>query len=82
MKAFLYNVDSILYKPWSLGGGRGHKKEKTILHVFILKGIFFSRTRRPTLIIGTNHPWVKRIKNCSKDLSGFFSGEMITEMQK
>jgi hypothetical protein len=34
--------------------------------VFILKEIFFSRTSRPISIkLGTNHPWVKGILNCS-----------------
>jgi hypothetical protein len=36
--------------------------------VFTLKTIFFFRTSRPISIkFGTNHPWVKRIKDCSKE---------------
>jgi hypothetical protein len=30
MKAFWYNVDSILFKPWSPGVGRGHNRENHI----------------------------------------------------
>ena len=30
MKAFWYNVDSSLYKPWSPGVGRGHNRENYI----------------------------------------------------
>jgi hypothetical protein len=34
--------------------------------MLILKKIFFSKTSRPISIkLGTNHPWVKRIKDCS-----------------
>jgi hypothetical protein len=34
--------------------------------VFILKKIFFSRTSRTISIkLGTNHPWVTGIPNCS-----------------
>jgi hypothetical protein len=34
--------------------------------MFILKKIFFSRTSRPiSVTLGTNHPWVKGILNCS-----------------
>jgi hypothetical protein len=41
--------------------------------VFTLKTIFFSRTSRPISIkFGTNHPWVKRIKDCSKEWPGSF----------
>jgi hypothetical protein len=41
--------------------------------VFTLKTIFSSRTSRPISIkFGTNHPWVKRIKDCSKDGPGSF----------
>jgi hypothetical protein len=38
-----------------------------------LKKISFSRTSRPISIkFGTNYPWVKRIKNCSKEGPGSF----------
>jgi hypothetical protein len=38
-----------------------------------LKTIFFSRTSRPISIkFDTNHPWVKRIKDCSKEGPGSF----------
>jgi hypothetical protein len=41
--------------------------------VFTLKTIFLSRTSRPISIkFGTNHPWVKRIKECSKEGPGSF----------
>jgi hypothetical protein len=44
--------------------------------VFTLKTIFFSRTSRPISIkFGTNYPWVKRIKDCSKDGPGSFPRE-------
>jgi hypothetical protein len=34
--------------------------------MFILKKIFFSRTSRSiSMILNTNHAWVKRILNCS-----------------
>jgi hypothetical protein len=40
--------------------------------MFTLKTIF-SRTSKPISIkLGTNHPWVKRIKDCSKELPGSF----------
>jgi hypothetical protein len=36
-----------------------------------LKKIFFSRTSRPISIkLGTYHPWVKRILNCSNEGPG------------
>jgi hypothetical protein len=35
--------------------------------VFTLKTIFFSRTSRPI-----SHPWLKRIKDCSKEGPGSF----------
>jgi hypothetical protein len=39
--------------------------------VFILKKI--SRTSWPvSMTLGTNHPWVKRIENCSKEGPGCF----------
>jgi hypothetical protein len=50
MKAFWYNVDSSLYKPWSLGVERGHNREKPYFYVFTLKKIFFSRTSKPISI--------------------------------
>jgi hypothetical protein len=41
--------------------------------VFTLKTIFFFRTRKPISIkFGTNHPWMKRIKDCSKEGPGSF----------
>jgi hypothetical protein len=41
--------------------------------VFTLKKIFFSRTSWSVAIkFGTNHPWVKRIKYCSKEGQGSF----------
>jgi hypothetical protein len=41
--------------------------------MFTLKTIFFSRISRPISIkFGTNHPWVKRIKDCSKEGPGSF----------
>jgi hypothetical protein len=36
---------------------------------------FFSRTSRPISIkLGRNHPWVKRIRNCSKGPGSFPRG--------
>jgi hypothetical protein len=66
MKAFWYNVDASLYKPWS-PGSRWATIEKTILLcVYIEKKIFFSRTSKPISIkLGTNHPYVKGIQNCT-----------------
>jgi hypothetical protein len=45
--------------------------------VFTLKTIFFSRTSWPrswpiSIKFGTNHPWVKRIQDCSIEGSGSF----------
>jgi hypothetical protein len=41
--------------------------------VFTLKTIFFSRTSKPISIkFGTNHLWVKRIKDFSKEGPGSF----------
>jgi hypothetical protein len=39
--------------------------------VFILKKKIFARTNRSILIkLGTNHPWVKRIRNCPNEEPG------------
>jgi hypothetical protein len=71
----LYNVDSSFYKSWSSGVGRGHSRENHI-YMFVLKKIF-SRTSRPiSMKLGTNHPWVKRIKNCWKERPGSFPGKV------
>jgi hypothetical protein len=44
--------------------------------VFTLKTILFSRTNWPISIkFGTNHPWVKRIQDCSKEEPGSFPRE-------
>jgi hypothetical protein len=41
--------------------------------VFILKKIFFSRTSKPISIkLGTNHPLVKGIQNCTNQGPGPF----------
>jgi hypothetical protein len=46
------------------------------LYVFILKKIFISRTRKPISIkLGTNHPWVKGIQNCTNQGSCPFQRE-------
>jgi hypothetical protein len=37
MKAFWYNVDSSLYKSWSLEVGIGHNRETTFTCVYIEK---------------------------------------------
>jgi hypothetical protein len=51
--------------------------------VFTLKTIFFSRTSRPISIkFSTNYPWLKRIKDCSKEGQVLFQGELILEIQK
>jgi hypothetical protein len=51
--------------------------------VFILKKIFFSTTSRPISIkLGTNHPYVKGIQNCTNQGQVLFKGEIITKMQK
>jgi hypothetical protein len=69
MKAFLYNVDSSLFKPWSSGVRRGHSRE-THIYMFILKKMF-SRTSRPiSFKLGTNHPWVKEILDYTNKGSG------------
>jgi hypothetical protein len=44
---------------------RGDNSKRVKIHRKSLK-IFFSRTRRPISIkLGTNHPWVKGILNCT-----------------
>jgi hypothetical protein len=49
--------------------------------MFILKKIYFSRTSRPISIkIGTNHPWVKGILNCSNKGPGPLQRKIITKM--
>jgi hypothetical protein len=54
-------------------GREGPQSGKPYLNVFTLKTIFSSRTSWPISIkFGTNHPWVKRIKDCSKEGSGSF----------
>jgi hypothetical protein len=51
--------------------------------MFILKRIFFSRTRRPISIkLGTNHPYVMGILNCSYEGPGPFQRGIITKVQK
>jgi hypothetical protein len=51
--------------------------------VFTLKKIFFSRTSKPISIkLGTNHPQVEGIQNCTNQGPGPFKGELITKMQK
>jgi hypothetical protein len=50
-------------------------------HIFILRKIFSSRTSKPISIkLGTNHPWVKGILNCSNKGSILFKGDIITKM--
>jgi hypothetical protein len=67
MKAFWYNVDSNLFQSLSPGVGRGHNREN---HIYWKKKIF-SRTSRPISIkLGTNHPWVRGILNCSNQGPG------------
>jgi hypothetical protein len=55
-----------LYKSWSSGVGRGHNRGKYI-HI---EKIFFSQPI--SMKLGTNLPWVKRIKNCSIEGPGSF----------
>jgi hypothetical protein len=51
--------------------------------MFILKNIFFSRTSRPISIkLGTKHPWVKGILNCSNKGPGPFQRGDNHKMQK
>jgi hypothetical protein len=51
--------------------------------VFILNKKIFSRTSRPISILklGTNYPWVKRIKIVEMKDQVLFQGEIITKMQ-
>jgi hypothetical protein len=54
-----------LFKSWFPGVGRSHNKENHIHIVYIEKKVF-SRTSKPIPIkLGTNHPLVMRIKNCT-----------------
>jgi hypothetical protein len=67
-----------LFKLWSSEIRRGHNREKHN-DIHIEKKIS-SRICRPiSMKLGTNLPWVKRIKKKSQVLS---QGEIITEMQK
>jgi hypothetical protein len=51
--------------------GRGHSRDTIFTCVYVEK--IFSRTSRPISIkFGTNYPWVKRSKNCSKEEPGSF----------
>jgi hypothetical protein len=53
------------------GGREGPQLGKPYLPMFILKKIFFSRISWPISIkLGTYHPWVKGIINCSNEGSG------------
>jgi hypothetical protein len=55
---------SELFTSWSPGVGRGHNRESHIYMFIFLK--IFSRTSRPISInLGTNHPWVKEILDCT-----------------
>jgi hypothetical protein len=40
--------------------------------VFTLKTIFYRTSKPISIKFGTNHPWVKRIKDCSKQGPGSF----------
>jgi hypothetical protein len=56
---------SSLFKSWYPRVGRDHNKED---HIFYIEEILFSRTSRPISIrYGTNHLWLKRIKNCPNE---------------
>jgi hypothetical protein len=51
--------------------------------VYIEKKISSSRTSRPiSMPLGTNHPWVNGILNCSNKFKDqfLFKGEIITKM--
>jgi hypothetical protein len=51
--------------------------------VFILKTIFFSRSSRPISIkLGTNHPQVKGIQNCTNQGPGPFQWGDNKKMKK
>jgi hypothetical protein len=68
MKVFWYKVDSSFFKSWSPGVKRSHNRENHIhlLNVYIEeKNIFFRASRPISIKLGTNHPWVKGILNCS-----------------
>jgi hypothetical protein len=71
MKAFWYNVDSSFFKSWSPGVVRDHNAENHIHFCLYRKKTIFSRTSRPISIkLGTNHPLVKGILNCTTKGSG------------
>jgi hypothetical protein len=75
MKGLWYNVDSSFFKSWSPGVRRGHRVNRAsrIIHLCLYrkKKILFSRTSRPISIkLGTTHPWVNGILNCSNKGSG------------
>jgi hypothetical protein len=61
---------------------RGDKSERVKLYLIFSK-IIFSRTSRPnSIILNTNHPWVKRIKFVQIKGHVLFKGEIITKMKK
>jgi hypothetical protein len=55
-----------LFTSWSPGVERATIAKTIFTYVYIEKKIFFCRTRRPILIkLGTKHPYVTGILNCS-----------------
>jgi hypothetical protein len=65
MKAFWCNVDSKLFTSLSPGVWRGHNRENHIYICLYWKWIFSRTSWRISIKLGTNHPWVKGILNCS-----------------
>jgi hypothetical protein len=52
---------------------RGDNSKRVKIYSKLLKKIFFSRTSKPISIkLGTNHPKVKGIQNCTNHGTGFF----------
>jgi hypothetical protein len=75
MKTFWFDVNSKLFKSLSPGVKRCHNRENNIyMCLFWIKKKIFSRTSGLISIkLGTNHPWEKRILNCSKLRAKSFS---------
>jgi hypothetical protein len=56
---------------------------KTIFTFVYIEEKIFSRTSRPiSTKLGTHHPWVKGILNCSNKCQVLFTVEIITKMLK
>jgi hypothetical protein len=75
----IYNVDSSLFKAWSLGVGRGHNREN---HIYI--GLYRTKNLLQNQQANFNQTWYKSFLGEIVQIKGqvLFKGEIITKMQK